>query len=41
MSVIKVIYDDGSNGLVKIKKNKRSAQMISQEIVSTCFGLFR
>lgn len=46
MRRIEVIYDDGSNGLVKVarkaKKNgKRLYDMSAQEIMATGCGLFR
>lgn len=46
MRLIKVIYDNGSNGLVKVakearKQGKRIADMSAQEIMATGFGLFR
>lgn len=45
MKLIKVIYDNGSNGLVKVarrgRKSKRIAEMSSKEIINCCFGLFR
>lgn len=46
MKIIKVIYDDGSNNLVKVhraakKNHKRVADMSAQEIMQTGFGMFR
>lgn len=46
MTMIKVLYDNGSNGLVKVsraaKKNgKRLYEMSSTELMNCCFGLFR
>lgn len=46
MRIIKVIYDGGNNGLVKVarlaKKNgKRLCEMSSAEIMNCCFGLAR
>lgn len=44
--MIQVIYDDGSNGLIRVareaKRQKKSLKdMTSEEITKTCFGLFR
>lgn len=44
MRIIKVIYDDGNNGLVKVhraakKNSKRLYEMSSKEIMHCCFGL--
>lgn len=46
MKLIKVIYDNGSNGLVEVsriarKHGKRLCEMSSEEITRTCFGIFR
>lgn len=46
MSKIMVIYDDGSNGLVKVtraarKQRKTLCEMGAQEIMATGFGMFR
>lgn len=46
MKIIKVIYDNGSNGLVKLsreskKNHKRIADMSAQEMMLTGFGMFR
>lgn len=46
MKIIKVIYDNGSNSLVKVhhvakKSRKRIADMSAQEIMLTGFGMFR
>lgn len=46
MKIIKVIYDNGSNGLVKLhreakKNHKRIADMTTQKIMQTGFGMFR
>lgn len=40
MTFIKVIYDKGNNGPVNITK-KAIRNMSSQEIISSCFGMFR
>ena len=46
MRTIKVIYDNGNNGLVKVsraakKQGKRLCEMSAQEIMATGCGLFR
>lgn len=46
MTIIKTIYDNGSNGLVNVmrtahKNDKKLSEMTSQEIMSTCFGMIR
>lgn len=46
MIIIKVLYDNGNNSLVKIhriaRKNKKHlSEMSTQEIMNTCFGLCR
>lgn len=46
MTLVKVIYDNGSNGFVKVSREariagKRVAEMSAQEIMATGFGLFR
>lgn len=41
--MVKQIYvkDLSSNGVVPVKIKKRVCEMSAQEIVSTCFGMFR
>lgn len=46
MRIIKVIYDNGSNSLVRVhlqakKQHKRLCEMSAQEIMATGFGMFR
>lgn len=46
MTLIKVIYDNGQNGMVRVmrqakRNNKRLHEMSSEEIVRTGFGMFR
>lgn len=46
MRIVKVIFDDGSDTLVKVhhvakKQHKKLCEMASQEIMMTGCGLFR
>lgn len=46
MRIIKVIYDDGSNSIVKVqrkmkKQGKNLCDMSTVEIMSSLFGQFR